>query len=157
MPLSVKDVCVKCSKTVNQCHKNISCKVCNGYVHKKCTLLKPKQLKVLNPKEWICQNCSRPFDNSNNSNSDIEAEVYDLNQSPHVKNITDVDLEKYDKMIFNPLTLDCNFNNKNYNDIVNSVNCDMHECAYVTPAQFCSDIDASRGKCMMSALCIGWR
>ena len=69
--------------------------------HKKCTKLKPKQLKCLNPKEWVCSKCSS---NTLNSDSDIEEEVNNLNESPHF-NITEIALEKYDKMVFNPLRL----------------------------------------------------
>ena len=48
-----KDVCVVCSKTIKECHTDISCKVCKLYVHKKCTKLKTKELKRLN--EWKCK------------------------------------------------------------------------------------------------------
>jgi len=56
MSFQTRDICVKCSKIIKECHKNIICKICGGYVHKKCTNLKPKQLKCLNPKEWTCHN-----------------------------------------------------------------------------------------------------
>ena len=87
-----------CSKIVKSCHKIISCKIYTDFVHKKCTKLKPKQLKCLNPKEWVCSKCSSY---TLNSDSDIEEEVNNLNESPHF-NITEIALEKYDKMVFNP-------------------------------------------------------
>ena len=51
-----RDSCIVCSTTVRKCHKEISCKICNGFIHKKCTKLKSKQLKCLNFKKWVCGN-----------------------------------------------------------------------------------------------------
>ena len=79
-----------------------------------------------------------------NSDSDIEEEVNNLNESPHF-NITEIALEKYNKMVFNPLRFDCNSTTKKYNDVVND-NDDIHECSYLTPEQFCLDSNASCGK-----------
>ena len=93
------DVCVVCSKIVKNCHKYISCQICKGYVHKKCTKLRPKQLKCLNPKEWVC---SKFPSNNTVSDSDIEEDIDNLNESPQFNPI-EVDLKKYDKMVFNPL------------------------------------------------------
>ena len=70
-------------------------------LYKKCTKIKPKQLKCLNPKEWVCSKCSS---NTLNYDSDIEEEVNNLSESPYF-NITEIALEKYDKMVFNPLGL----------------------------------------------------
>ena len=46
-----KSNCVMCSKNIKECHKDISCKTCKGYVHKKCTKLKQKQLKSMDRNE----------------------------------------------------------------------------------------------------------
>ena len=100
-------------------------------------------MKCLNPKEWVCQICS--YDVQVSSNSDLENEVNDLNESSEF-NITDVNLTKYDNMIFNPLRFDCNSTSKVYNDITNSVNDTTHKCSYMTPEQFHADPKASSGK-----------
>ena len=65
------DICVMCSKIVTNCYKIISCKICAGFVHTKCTKPNLRQLNRLNPKEWVCSNCSS---NTLNSDSDIEEE-----------------------------------------------------------------------------------
>ena len=105
MSIVNRDMCVVCSRIVKNCHKNICCKNCNGFVHKKCTKLKQKYLKCLNPKEWVCHICSNNEQTS--SNSDLENAVNDLNESPQF-NVIDVNLAKYDNMISNPLRFDCN-------------------------------------------------
>ena len=51
------DNCIVCSKIVRKNHKDLSCKICHGFIHKKCTNMKPRQLKCLNIKEWVCKNC----------------------------------------------------------------------------------------------------
>ena len=60
-------MCVVCSKIVKNCHRNICCKTCNRFVHKKCTKLKQKYLNCLNPKEYVCQICSYDVQVSPNS------------------------------------------------------------------------------------------
>ncbi len=93
-----KDVCVSCSRTIKTCHKLISCKLCKLYVHKKCTKMKPRELKnidIIN--EWRCQNCSvNENPNTVNHSNDIE----NLNKNVNVQASA---IDKYDKMIFNPL------------------------------------------------------
>ena len=46
--------------------------------------------------------------------------------------------------MFNPLRFDSNNTGKNYNDFVNN-NDGIHECSYLTPEQFCLDVNANRG------------
>ena len=87
-------------KIVKNCHKDIRCKTCKGFVHKKCTNLKPKYLKSEEAKDWVCQTCNIQMD----SECDIENDTNNLNESPEF-NITNVDFQKYDNMIFNPLPL----------------------------------------------------
>jgi hypothetical protein len=130
-----------CSKVVKDCHKNISCQKCNGYVHKKCTKLKPKELNNLDPKEWICSNCIKT--STADLQSDIEDDIQIRNDIPQL-NVTEVDLQKYDKMIFNPLRFDNDLTDTNYSDITN--NAGSHVCSYSTPEQFCSDINTNHGK-----------
>ena len=101
MSLKSRDVCIECSKVVKNCHKDISCTICNGFIHKKCTKLKPKQLKNVNIEEWVCQKCTSKDDLSS-STSQLEN---DLNESTEF-NGTDVDFQKYDDMVFNPLRFD---------------------------------------------------
>ena len=143
------DSCVGCSKIVKNCHKNITCKTCKGYVHKKCTKLTSKQLKCLDLNEWVCVKCVSNHrtcnDNSINFNSDIEQEVTDLNKSSEF-NVTEVDLHKYDNMVFNPLRFDSKITKNGYSDVVENDIDGIHECTYHTPVQFYSDIKASSGK-----------
>jgi len=135
------DICVSCSKIIRECHKNIFCRICNGYVHKKCLKLKPKQLKELNTSEWTCDNCTNTTNQS--SNSDVDDNLNVLKESPDF-NVKNVDLKKYDEMIFNPLRFDCDTTNKGYNDVVD--NEFTHKCTYLTPDQFCSvDSNAPNG------------
>ena len=140
MSLKIRDICIACSKIVNQCHKDICCKICNRFIHKKCTKLKPKELKCLNSKEWVCKKCN---DGQPDSQSDLENDVNNLNESPE-SNITNVDFQKYDDMIFNPLRFDSNSAGKVYNDV--TCNETIHKCSYLTPEQFRSDPNASAGK-----------
>ena len=63
--------CVICAKNIKECHKNISCQRCKGYVHKKCTKLKQKQLKSVDRNEWICPNCIT-VDYDNNVSDDVD-------------------------------------------------------------------------------------
>ena len=130
MSLKIRDLCIVCTKIVKNCHKDIRCKTCEGFVHKKCTKLKPK--------DWVCQNCNSQRD----SESDIENDTNNLNESPEF-NITNVDFQKYDNMIFNPLKFDFN-SNKTYNDVTSD---DItHKCSYLTPEQFRLDLKVSSGK-----------
>ena len=130
MSLKPHDLCIVCSKMVKKCHQDICCQICNGNIHKKCTGLKAKQLKCLNTKEWVCANCKE--DNHTASDSDIDNEVHDLNESPEF-DVTKVNLQKYDDMIFNPLRFDNNSTSKVFNDISND---NIHKCYYSTPEEF---------------------
>jgi len=122
MSVSIQDVCVSCSKIIKECHKNITCKNCKSYVHKKCTKLKPKQLKQINQSGWMCQNCSDNIDDLDN----IDNGVNQLNTI----NVADIDFEKYNKMLFNPLR----FENTIQNESIDNQR--YHKCSYVTPVQF---------------------
>ena len=73
--------------------------------------LKTKCLKSVETKDWVCQNCNIQRD----SESDIENDNYNLNKSSDF-NITNVDFQKYDNMIFNPLKFDFNSNNLQRSD-----------------------------------------
>ena len=136
-----RDNCIVCSKIVRKCHKEISCKICNGFIHKKCTNLKSKQLKCLNVKDWVCENCCQ--DVHTYSSSDLENEVNNLNKSSDF-NVTNVDFQKYDKMLFNPLRFDHNTTSKAYNDVTCADN--IHKCSYLTPEQFREDHSEISGK-----------
>ncbi len=85
---------------------------------KKCTKLKPKQLKCLKPNKCVCSKCLSNRGNIIISNSDVVDETYVLNESPKF-NVTDVDLNKYDNMVFNPLRFDSDFAEKSYSGVVN--------------------------------------
>ena len=92
----VKDTCIVCSKIIKNCHKNITCKICKSYVHKKCTKLKPRELTIY-PIKWTCFKCSNlNFDCNYPNNSTAMSESNDFN-------IKNVDLEKFDNMQFNPM------------------------------------------------------
>ena len=95
-----KDLCVYCSKTIRTSHKQISCKTCKLFVHKKCTKLKKQELKKLNVKEWICSNCNT------DTHITLETQHNDIEKLNANVNVSDTDLcdfKKYDKMLFNPL------------------------------------------------------
>ena len=49
--------CSHCSKTVIINHRKIICSNCNHYVHKKCSLLKPKDYVNMNWDTWECLTC----------------------------------------------------------------------------------------------------
>ncbi len=109
-----QDVCVVCSKILKVCHKDITCKKCKMYVHKKCTKLKPKELKRCN--EWTCDKCCEITQNDGNYDN-----VNIMNLNTNV-NVADIDFGKYDRMLFNPLRyenmskdLDVNYENMSKN------------------------------------------
>ena len=67
-------------KLIKTCHKDICCKICNGFIHKKCTNLKPKQLKCLDIKDWMCKDCSNTSV-LEDSNSELRTDINNLNDS----------------------------------------------------------------------------
>ena len=89
----------------------------------------------------MCQNCSE--DVQDYSNSDLENEVNNLYKSSDF-NLTDVDFQKYDKMLFNPLRFDYNPTSKSFNDVTCADN--IHKCSYLTPEQFREDGSENSGK-----------
>ena len=98
MSVSRKNVCVVCSNTIKECHKDISCEICKLYVHKKCTNLKTKELKRLN--KWKFDKCSEVVNNSDDT--EIECESHDvINLNANV-NVTDINFDKYDRMFLIP-------------------------------------------------------
>ncbi len=134
------DMCVMCSKMVKECHKNIKCNICSGYVHKKCTKLKPKEINNLNSNDWTCIKCNQQ--SINVKDQDEEADIDDLDRN--IFNINDVDFTKYNDMVFNPQRFDYN-NGKLYHDVDCGTDT-AHECLYQTPDQFSSDSNANLGK-----------
>ena len=90
MSLVNPDLCIVCSKIVKKCHKDIRCKICNSFIHTKCTKMKPKQLKSVNKKDWVCEKCRD--DTHIDSNCDIETDLNDLNEASEF-NVTDVDFQ----------------------------------------------------------------
>ena len=73
----------------------------------------------------------------------LKNDVNNLNESSEFS-ATNVDFQKYDDMIFNPLRFDNNSMNKIYTDVTRNDN--IHNCSYLTPEQFRLDPNASRGK-----------
>ena len=139
MSLKPRDVCIVCSKIVKKIHKNICCNKCKGHIHKKCTKLKPKELACLDTNEWICQICN--LNVPTDTDCEIEKNVNDLNECSEF-DINDVDFQKYDDMIFNPLRFNSDSSSgKAYNDTCDET---MHKCTYLTPEQFRLDPEASR-------------
>ena len=51
------DLCLSCSKKVRVHQKDISCKVCHLFIHKKCTKLKRKDIGKWNVNEYTCMKC----------------------------------------------------------------------------------------------------
>ena len=121
------DVCVMCNKAIKNCHKIIFCKHCKQYVHKKCTNLKQRELKKLNPGDWECTNCCID-DNEKNATENYIRDLNDLNKN---LNIVDVDFSKYDNMAFNPLRYE-SMTKESDLDNDNQINV---ECTYVTNDQ----------------------
>ena len=89
----------------------------------------------------MCENCCQ--DVHTYSSSDLENEVNNLNKSSDF-NVTNVDFQKYDKMIFNPFRFDHNTTSKAYNDVTCADN--IHKCSYLTPEQFREDHSEISGK-----------
>ena len=52
--------------------------------------MKPKQLKSVNKRDWVCEKCND--DTHIDSNCDIETDVNDLNEASEF-NVTDVDFK----------------------------------------------------------------
>ena len=120
--MSSKDLCVVCSNVVKQCHKDIRCKLCNLYVHKKCTKLKSKELKQLCKVDWICPNCC--VENSGSDTDSDHENDFDINE---------FDFEKFDQMIFNQDRFESTV--KNDDDL-----CYYNECSYITSSQLNSEL-----------------
>ena len=59
-------------------------------------------------------------------------------------NVTNVDFQTYDKMLFNPLRFDHNTTSKDYNYVTCADN--IHKCFYLTPEQFREDRNEISGK-----------
>ena len=79
----------------------------------------------------MCQNCCQ--EHCTYSNSDLENDINTLNECSNF-NMTNVDFQKYDDTLFNPLRFDHNPTSKAYNNITSSDN--IHESSYQTPEQF---------------------
>lgn len=128
MSVSSQDLCLSCSKLIKQCHKIISCKNCKYYIHKKCTKLKPKELLRLDPTEFTCSKCADILSNTETSFSEP---LNDLNENIIY---ADVNLEKYDRMAFNPLRYQ-NFNKK-IDEEQDGYHTSNNQCPYLTQDQF---------------------
>ena len=129
MSVSSQDVCIVCSKTIKHCHKDITCNKCQMYVHKKCTKLKPKELKKC--KEWTCDKCLATVDKVDDSYiQDIDDACDSLINS---FNVSDVDLEnRFRDKCFNPLR----YESIEKNEVNNGYQ--YNECSYITPDRFVS-------------------
>ena len=69
------------------------------FVHTKCTKLKTKELKCLD--KWKRDKCSEVVDNSDDT--DIECVSYDVKNLNANVNVADINFDKYDEMLLNPL------------------------------------------------------
>ena len=67
-----------------------SVKCCFIILYKKCTNPNLKELKCLNTKNWVCQNCCQVH---SYSNSDLENDIDSLNECSDF-DITKVDFQK---------------------------------------------------------------
>ena len=133
-PDNSDDLCVSCSKRIRNCHKNIKCKVCKCYVHKKCTKLKPNELRKNNI-EWVCAKCT--------TNVPTIPEISDETDSLLNCDLDDVDFTQYDNMCFNPLRFE-QIARKSHDD-QNWSNCVISKCPYLTPNQFQTNSFAKKG------------
>ena len=125
------DLCLSCSKKVRIHQKDISCKVCHLFIHKKCTKLKRKDIIRLNVNECTCMKCiSANTSGEKNQNDDT---VHDFNASEGKTSTCsesiNANFSKYDKMIFTPFKYQ---NDIIDNDAANAVN---SKCMYVTPEE----------------------
>ena len=126
MSVTSQDVCIVCSKTIRSCHKDITCTVCKMYVHKKCTKLKPKDLKKC--AEWTCEKCKITNENLDDT---VEVDIECESLINHY-NVSEVDLEsKFKDMRFNP----SRFESIDKNEIINHHQYN-NECSYSTPDRF---------------------
>jgi len=117
------DVCVSCSKLIKTNHKQIYCKICKLYVHKKCTKLKRKELQRLDVNDWTCLKCK------DNKNKNVDPG----NDEPiGPVDFTNVDFEKYENMLFNPIRYQNTLEKmEEDNDIIQP-----NLSKYITPDQF---------------------
>jgi len=124
LSISSKDLCVTCCKIVKSCHKNIVCKICKKYVHKKCTNLKPKNLRNVANIGWECIECKTNTGIRNGIDEDDTSELNTI--------IDNADFTKYDEMFFNPLRYEELTRESHDEDQ------DIHhisKCPYLTPKQ----------------------
>ena len=135
------DVCLSCAQLIKTSHKQIFCKECKMFVHKKCTKLKQRELKnIINlQQKWICVNCQMNARLTNTGN-DCSNDSENLNANV---NVLDIDFEKYDKMSFNPLRYEnmlkeSKLSNEDYTDSCNI------DCKYVTSEQLNKDISGDQ-------------
>ena len=84
------------------------------------------------PNERVCKNCivTKPPDNS------YRNEIENLNENV---NVSDMDFDKYDKMMFNPIRYEC-MSKSNDEDVLKSSHID---CTYVTTEQLCQNVSNS--------------
>ena len=125
------DLCLSCSKKIRIHQKDISCKVCHLFIHKKCTKLKRKDIIRLNVDGYTCMKCISA--NTSGEKNQKDDTVHDFNASEGKTSTCsesiNANFSKYDKMIFNPF--------KYQNDIIdnNATNAVNSKCMYVTPEE----------------------
>ena len=92
-------------------------------------------MKRLN--EWKCKKCSVAVNTVDNSDdTEIESESYDVENLNDNVNVTDINLDKYNRILFNPLQ----FENMSKESEANDENILKNECMYVTFKQLSQNI-----------------
>ena len=99
------------------------------------SVLKPRELKNLQPHEWVCDNCKAT---SNETSQNFEDDIRNLNATANVTD-TSTNFEKYDKMIFNPLRYENMSKDSDRNDDDMFKTIDI-KCEYVTSEQLSQNI-----------------
>ena len=95
-------------------------------------------MKRLN--EWKCKKCSATVNTVDNSDdTEIESESHDVENLNVNVNVADINFDKYDRMLFNPLQIENMSKESEANDENVLKSADI-ECTYVTSKQLSQNI-----------------
>lgn len=125
-------------KNMQKKHRVFSCRYCKRYVHKKCMNISRKAISLLKLDEYVCINCSKTNDELSNSETmpnrdkNVDSENIDQINDPEENfNASDIIIDKYDNMMFNPIRFQ---NNSKEDDFIETNH--VSKCNYMTPEEF---------------------